>query len=65
MPTERELILQIDILGTGLREAMTTVRRTERGQKVDKRELLARWGKTVTGAKELSREARGKAARRA
>jgi hypothetical protein len=61
MPTDSELTIQIDILRTCLREAMTTVRRLECGQKVGKRELLARWAEVVIASRELSREARPKA----
>lgn len=63
MSIDRELIPQINILRTCLRETATTIRRLKRGQRVDTEDILKRIGLEVREAKEVAGEARGKVAR--
>ena len=58
LPTDSELRWQVDILRTCLREAMYTVRCVARGEKVEKRELLARFEKVCAESKEVAGERR-------
>lgn len=54
MPTERELLLQLDILRTLLREATITIRRMNCGQRINTGAIPKRIELAVTEAKEVA-----------
>ena len=56
MGNQRGLLLQIDILRTLLREAATTIRRMNLGQRIETEPILKPIGLAITEAKELTRE---------